>query len=85
MTLYYWVQVASLAFLGTGCRKAPSSGQAPQLLRPATIKDIMDSMVSPSEEFVFESVYQISDEHGIREKAPPTDAGGGPPARRRTA
>jgi hypothetical protein len=74
MKLYYWVLVSSLAFLGTGCRKAPSSEQAPQLLRPATIKDVMDSMVNPSGEFVFESVYQISDEHGIREKAPQTDA-----------
>jgi hypothetical protein len=34
----------------------------------------MDSMVNPSGEFMFESVYQISDEHGIREKAPQTDA-----------
>jgi hypothetical protein len=74
MKPYYWVLVASLAFLGTGCRKAPSSQQAPQLLKPATIKDIMDSMVNPSGEFVFESVYQISDERGIREKAPQTDA-----------
>ena len=74
MKPYCWVLVASLAFLGTGCRKAPSSDEAPQLLRPAFIKDIMDSMVNPSGEFVFDSVYQISDEHGIREKAPHTDA-----------
>ena len=69
MKLYYWFLLASLAFLGTGCRKKP-----PQLLRTATIKDIMDSMVDPSGEFVFQSVAQISDEHGIREKAPQTDA-----------
>jgi cytochrome c556 len=74
MKLHYWVLAASLAVLGTGCRKAPSSEQAPQLLRPAFIKDIMDSMVNPSGEFVFDSVYQISDEHGIREIAPHTDA-----------
>jgi hypothetical protein len=41
---------------------------------PATIKDIMHSMVNPSGEFVFKSVQQIADEHGIREKAPKTDA-----------
>ena len=32
MKPYYWVLVATLAFLGTGCRKSP---QAPHLLRPA--------------------------------------------------
>src|SRR5262245_48439298 len=39
----------------------------------ATIKDIMDSMVDPSGEFLFESVVTIADEHGITEKAPQTD------------
>ncbi len=73
MKLYYWVLV-SLPVIGTGCAKAPPSPRPPDLLRPATIKDIMDSMVNPSGEFVFESVQQISDEHGIREKAPKTDA-----------
>ena len=68
MKLHYWVLLSSMAVLGTGCRKAP------QLLKPATIKDIMDSMVSPSGEFVFDSVYQMSDEHGIHEIAPQTDA-----------
>jgi hypothetical protein len=41
-------------------------------MRPATIKDIMDSMVDPSGDFLFQSVQQISDEKGIREKAPQT-------------
>jgi hypothetical protein len=41
---------------------------------PATIKDIMHSMVDPSGDFVFKSVQQIADEHGISEKAPKTDA-----------
>lgn len=73
MKPYYWVLVATVAFPGTGCRKSPSE-QTPQLLRPAYIKDIMDSMVDPSGEFVFQSVQQISDERGIHEKAPQTDA-----------
>jgi hypothetical protein len=34
----------------------------------------MDSMVEPSGDFVFESIQEISDEHGITEKAPKTDA-----------
>jgi hypothetical protein len=33
----------------------------------------MDSMVNPSGDFVFESVQEIADEHGITEKAPKTD------------
>lgn len=33
----------------------------------------MDSMVDPSGDFMFESVQEISDEKGIREKAPQTD------------
>jgi hypothetical protein len=41
---------------------------------PATIKDIMHSMVDPSGDFVFQSVQEIADEHGIREKSPKTDA-----------
>jgi cytochrome c' len=59
-----WLLVA------VGCtKKAP-----PQELQTiATIKDIMDSMVDPSGDFIFESVVQIADENGIREKAPKTD------------
>jgi hypothetical protein len=34
----------------------------------------MDSMVNPSGDFVFESVQEIADEHGITKKAPKTDA-----------
>jgi hypothetical protein len=41
---------------------------------PATIKDIMHSMVDPSGDFLFKSVQQIADEHGVTEKAPKTDA-----------
>jgi hypothetical protein len=41
---------------------------------PATIKDIMHSMVDPNGDYVFKSIQEIADEHGIREKAPRTDA-----------
>ena len=57
--------------VASACSKAPAS--SPELLRPATIKDIMDSMVDPSGDFMFESVQEIADEKGIREKAPQTD------------
>jgi hypothetical protein len=57
-----WLLVA------VGCTK-----EAQELQTIATIKDIMDSMVDPSGDFIFESVVQIADENGIREKAPKTD------------
>ena len=41
---------------------------------PATVKDIMHSMVDPSGDFLFHSVQMISDEHGVREIAPHTGA-----------
>src|SRR5204862_6794295 len=45
----------------------------PLLQSSSTIKDIMDSMVDPSADYIFDSVAQIADEHGITEKAPHTD------------
>jgi cytochrome c556 len=55
------------------CNKTAPAPPAPDLLRTATIKDIMDAMVDPSGDFVFESVQEIADEHGITVKAPKTD------------
>ena len=40
---------------------------------PASVKDMMHAMVDPSGDFLFQSVQMISDEHGIREKAPRTE------------
>jgi len=57
--------------VASACTKAEPS--APPLLSTATIKDIMDSMVDPSGDVLFESVVQIADENGITEKAPKTD------------
>ncbi len=41
---------------------------------PATVKDVMHSMVDPSGEFLFHSVRMIADDRGVREIAPHTDA-----------
>lgn len=65
MKSYCLVLIASLTFVAVGCRKAP-----PKLIHPSTIKDIMDSMVDPSGDFVFGAVEVVSDEHGVREIAP---------------
>jgi hypothetical protein len=67
----HWFLVTSLVILATACSKpAPP---APDLLKTATIKDIMDSMVDPSGDFMFESIQEIADEHGVRQIAPQTD------------
>ena len=65
-----WVVLAGV--LAAGCNRAQAPPSA-DLLRTATIKDIMDSMVDPSGDFLFESVVQIADEKGVTEKAPQTD------------
>jgi hypothetical protein len=44
----------------------------PQNTAALTIKDIMDSRVDPSGDYLFESVEDIADKHGITHKAPKT-------------
>jgi hypothetical protein len=66
----YRIVFAALICAGACRRSAPE----PLLQSPSTIKDIMDSMVDPSAEYIFDSVAQIADEHGITDKAPHTDA-----------
>jgi len=68
---YYRLILAAAVAISSGCAKAEPA--APALLATATIKDIMDSMVDPSADYIFDSVAQIADEHGIREKAPQTN------------
>jgi hypothetical protein len=67
-------QIPGRAKLAAGLSLLLWTGVACAGRGPATIKDIMHSMVDPSGDFVFKSVQQIADEHGIREKAPDTDA-----------
>jgi hypothetical protein len=40
----------------------------------ATIKDLMDAMVDPNAEFLFDNIVEIVDETGIIDKTPKTDA-----------
>ena len=63
--------IAGLLVLASACSKEPP---AMDHASPATIKDIMDSMVEPSADVLFESVAEIADEKGITQKAPRTDA-----------
>ena len=64
MTVFRALLMAGSLLLETACAPPP-----PALVKPATIKDIMDSMVDPSGDFIFASIQQIADEHGVREKA----------------
>jgi len=65
MKRMYWVAIVGLVLVAAGCKST-----TPKLLHPATIKDIMDSMVDPSGDFIFGAVEVVSDEHGVREIAP---------------
>ena len=71
MNIYHRFTFSVLLALLTACSKSKPAETA--LAHTATIKDIMDSMVDPSGDFLFESVQEIADENGIREKAPQTD------------
>ena len=56
-----------------GPRSRPAS-QEPPFRKTATIKDIMDSMVDPSADFIWESVATIVTKAGTEERRPRTDA-----------
>ena len=68
---FAWMVIVSFVLTGSGCTSPQSS--VPDLLKTATIKDIMDSMVDPSGDFMFESVVEIADANGITHKAPQTN------------
>lgn len=69
MKHFNWVLAIILALVVTGCKKA-----APQLIRPATIKDIMDSIVNPNASFVFNAVEYVDEPDGSIKNIQPTDA-----------
>jgi len=60
MRVRCWALIASLLWIGSACSRTEPKPAAPELLRTATIKDIMDSMVDPRGDFMFESIQQIS-------------------------
>lgn len=66
----YWTALATL-LCAAGCSQ--SAPPAPALAPVATIKDLMDAMVDPSAEYLFDNIVEIVDEKGIIDKTPKTD------------
>jgi hypothetical protein len=61
--------VAGCAWLANACsRTAP-----PEFQPTATVKDIMDSVVDPNADFIWDSVEVVATLQGTQEKAPKTD------------
>jgi len=67
----FWTVIATLC-VASGCSR--SVPRAPELAAPATIKDLMDAMVDPNAEYLFDNIVEIVDETGIIDKTPKTDA-----------
>jgi hypothetical protein len=64
-----------LLLFGSSCARQPEQQQQSQAeyRTTATIKDIMDSMVDPGADFIWESVATVISAKGTEEKAPHTD------------
>ena len=73
--LFLGVSLFSVSlFFASACR-GPQQSQQPEYTPTATVKDIMDSMVDPSADVVWESVATIvgGPKGGIEDRAPHTD------------
>jgi hypothetical protein len=76
MRAFRWPFLAVALVVGTACNSTPPpQPPAPaRLLRPiATIKDIMDSIVDPSADALWQSVATVSSAKGIEDRQPRTD------------
>ena len=69
---FHWTVIAILSLVADGCSRSSSPVPAPA--PAATIKDLMDAMVDPSAEYLFDNIVEIVDETGIIDKTPKTDA-----------
>lgn len=64
----------SLAVTITGCKKEKKAEVMPEYRTSATIKDIMDSIVDPDADFLWDSVSTITTKKGVVVNAPRTEA-----------
>lgn len=67
----HWIVIATLVCVAGGCSR--SVPRPPELATAATIKDLMDAMVDPNAEYLFDNIVEIVDEKGIIDKTPKTD------------
>ena len=74
---FHWLALAGVSLLVAAACSAPAPAPAakkePPFRKTATIKDIMDSMVDPSADFLWESVATIVTKKGTEERRPRTD------------
>ena len=66
--------VCASLFFSSACRGGRDESQQPPYTPTATVKDIMDSMVDPSADVVWNSVATLVSAAGIEDKSPKTDA-----------
>src|SRR5947199_8220354 len=67
------VNVVILATSGCTAKQAQQGQQEPEFRTTATINDIMDSMIDPRSDVVWDSVETIVSAKGTEEKMPRTD------------
>ena len=67
----HWAVLAALLCVAGGCSRSVPPG--PELATAASIKDLMDAMVDPSAEYLFDNIVEIVDEKGIIDKTPKSD------------
>ena len=74
---FHWFVLAGVSLLiAAACSApapAPPAKKEPPFRKTATIKDIMDSMVDPSADYLWESVATIVTRAGTEERRPRTD------------
>jgi hypothetical protein len=78
MRTYVLLASASVLTILAGCTAQPQQPAAPQQAQPdyrttATVKDIMDALVDPGSDVLWDSVETIVSAKGTEEKAPHTD------------
>jgi hypothetical protein len=70
---FHWLFLACLALLVAAACSRPASQRESAFRPTSTIKDIMDSLVDPSADVLWDSVATIVSASGTEEKAPRTD------------
>jgi len=74
MRITSFLILTGAAFLAcNSCARQPETQSQAEYRTTATIKDIMDSMVDPSADFIWEAVATVVSAKGVEEKAPHTD------------